>query len=215
MSRMRVRARALDMLGRQQMAGIPSAIHELFKNAHDAYADNVRVDFFRRSRMLLMWDDGVGMTFDDFEQRWLTLGTESKIGGGELAAPYKDPNKPERPILGEKGIGRLAVATIGPQVLIITRARRDDGLHNPVVSFINWSVFEAGGINLEEIEVPVKSLRFPPDKDSILELLGITEKNIREIESRLPADLVLESGMNCNFSGQSCLIFFGLSPQLQ
>ena len=159
MSRIRVRARALDMLGRQQMAGIPGVIHELFKNAYDAYADNVRVDFFRLSRMLLLWDDGVGMTYDDFEQRWLTLGTESKIGrAGELTAPYKDPNKPERPVPGEKGIGRLAVATIGPQVVIITRAQRGDGLHDPVISFINWTVFEAGGINLEEIEIPVKTL---------------------------------------------------------
>ena len=35
------------MLGRQQIAGIPTAISELFKNAHDAYADNVEADFFR------------------------------------------------------------------------------------------------------------------------------------------------------------------------
>ncbi len=116
MPRMRVRARALDMLGRQQMAGIPSAIHELFKNAHDAYADSVRVDFFRSSGILVLWDDGVGMTRDDFVERWLTLGTESKVGtGAGLSPPYRDPKKPERPILGEKGIGRLAIATIGPQ----------------------------------------------------------------------------------------------------
>ena len=35
----RTRARTVDMLGRQQIAGIPTAISELFKNAHDAYAD--------------------------------------------------------------------------------------------------------------------------------------------------------------------------------
>ena len=45
MARIKVRARAVDMLGRQQIAGIPTAIHELFKNAHDAYADRVRVDY--------------------------------------------------------------------------------------------------------------------------------------------------------------------------
>ena len=41
----RVRARTLDMLGRQQIAGVPTAISELFKNAHDAYANNVQVDY--------------------------------------------------------------------------------------------------------------------------------------------------------------------------
>ena len=38
-------ARTLEMLGRQQIAGIPTAISELFKNANDAYADKVEVDY--------------------------------------------------------------------------------------------------------------------------------------------------------------------------
>ena len=51
MAEFRVRARAVDMLGRQQIAGIPTAIHELFKNAYDAYAENVEVDYFRGERL--------------------------------------------------------------------------------------------------------------------------------------------------------------------
>ena len=47
MSKFKTRARTVDMLGRQQIAGIPNAISELFKNAHDAYADRVEVDYFR------------------------------------------------------------------------------------------------------------------------------------------------------------------------
>ena len=43
MARLNVRARAVDFLGRQQVAGIPTAISELFKNAHDAYADRDRL----------------------------------------------------------------------------------------------------------------------------------------------------------------------------
>ena len=30
-------------------------------------------------------------------------------------------------MLGEKGIGRLAIATIGPQLLVLTRAKTDGG----------------------------------------------------------------------------------------
>ena len=92
MARIKVRARALDMLGRQQMASIPNALHELFKNAYDAYANNVRVDYFRRSKLLVLHDDGVGMTEEEFETRWLTLGTESKVKSVGLE-PYKDPNQ--------------------------------------------------------------------------------------------------------------------------
>ena len=77
-----VSARTVDMLGRQQIAGIPTAISELFKNAHDAYARNVEVDYFRDDGLFVLRDDGLGMTREDFERRWLTLGTDSKIGFG-------------------------------------------------------------------------------------------------------------------------------------
>src|SRR5580704_3164918 len=112
------------MLGRQQIAGIPTAISELFKNAHDAYADRAEVDFYRSDGLFLLRDDGVGMSRDDFESRWLTLGTESKVKSSVtgMSMPKIDPTKPRRPILGEKGIGRLAIAVVGPQVLVLTRA---------------------------------------------------------------------------------------------
>ncbi len=79
MAGFKARARALDMLGRQQISGIPTAISELFKNAYDAYADNVIVDYFRSDGLLILRDDGFGMTKDEFENRWLTIGTESKV----------------------------------------------------------------------------------------------------------------------------------------
>ncbi len=46
MARIQTRARAVDMLGRQQIAGVANALVELFKNAHDAYAENIAVDYF-------------------------------------------------------------------------------------------------------------------------------------------------------------------------
>ena len=45
------------MLGRQQIAGIPTAISELFKNAHDAYADRVEVDYYRRDGLFVLRDE--------------------------------------------------------------------------------------------------------------------------------------------------------------
>src|SRR5258706_5472768 len=98
MARFRVRARTVDMLGRQQIAGIPTARSELFKNAHDAYAKNVEVDFFRSAGLFLLRDDGVGMTREEFEERWLVLGTESKIGGARMSLPYQPSHLPSRPI---------------------------------------------------------------------------------------------------------------------
>ncbi|MFR7465031.1 MAG: ATP-binding protein [Phocaeicola vulgatus] len=79
MAQFKTRARALDLLGRQQIAGIPTAINELIKNAHDAHADKFDIDFLRCNNLLVLRDDGLGMTKEEFETRWLTLGTESKL----------------------------------------------------------------------------------------------------------------------------------------
>ena len=160
MARVKVRARAVDMLGRQQIAGIPTAIHELFKNAHDAYAHLVRVDYIHTLDLLLLRDDGLGMTLEDFEGKWLTLGTESKVLGNDpdLLVWTGPEGLPRRTSLGEKGIGRLAIAAIGPQVLVYSRAVRESGPRRPVLGFVNWSLFEQPGLDLDRIEIPVVEL---------------------------------------------------------
>ena len=155
MATFKTRARTIDMLGRQQIAGIPTAISELFKNAHDAYADRVEIDFYRSDNLFVLRDDGIGMSKNDFVTRWLTIGTESKFDPNRR--PPSDPDKEKRPMLGEKGIGRLAIATIGPQLLVLTRAKTDDGGHDLTVAFLNWSIFEWPGINLEDIDIPLRS----------------------------------------------------------
>jgi hypothetical protein len=183
MAKMRVRARAVDMLGRQQIAGIPTAIHELFKNAHDAYASRVEVDFFRADRVLVLRDDGVGMTRADFESRWLTLGTESKVGANkETTIPWlAEQRGGRRPILGEKGVGRLAIAAIGPQVLVLTRAIRENGqLDELVVALVHWGLFELPGIDLDQIDIPIRV--FPggtlPDKAGIRSLVESSQASV-------------------------------------
>ena len=166
MANFRTRARALDLLGRQQIAGIPTAINELIKNAHDAYADNFDIDYLRNKDLLALRDDGLGMTRSEFENRWLTIGTESKLKHSKTTLPPIDPDKPLRHIMGEKGIGRLAIASIGKQVLILTRAT-NRGTGNYVASFINWEIFELPNINLDDIIIPVKEFACLPDSTDI------------------------------------------------
>ena len=145
------------MLGRQQIAGTQNAINELFKNAHDAYASHVRIDFFEDEGTLIIRDDGVGMTKEDFEEKWLVLGTESKAAGNR-DLQFRPIGAKARPITGEKGIGRLAIALLGRQVLILTRAIREDGLYDLVMGLVHWGIFEMPGINLDEIEIPTMTM---------------------------------------------------------
>jgi signal transduction histidine kinase len=188
MAKIKVRARAVDMLGRQQIAGIPTAIHELFKNAHDAYADHVEVDFYRDDGLLILRDDGFGMSREDFESRWLTLGTESKVGANEPGGQGAIPGGgPPRPIMGEKGIGRLAIAAIGPQVLVLTRpamADADSSDRPLVASLVNWRLFEIPGLDLDSIDIPVVEIPSADEFDAatLKKLADRVRANVESLE---------------------------------
>jgi signal transduction histidine kinase len=189
MAQFKTRARALDLLGRQQIAGIPTAISELIKNAHDAYADKFDIDFLRKDDLLVLRDDGLGMTKDEFEKFWLTIGTESKFVNNKTSLPPIDNSKPIRPIMGEKGIGRLAIASIGKQVLIISKAKLRDKDYPMVVALINWELFELPGINLEDITIPIKEFEDLPTRENID---SIKNEIIASLDDLLKQDIILK-----------------------
>ncbi|WP_229091306.1 ATP-binding protein [Bacteroides fragilis] len=232
MAQFKTRARALDLLGRQQIAGIPTAINELIKNAHDAYADRFDIDFLRKENLLVLRDDGLGMTKEEFETRWLTIGTESKFANKKTALPPVDKSKALRPIMGEKGIGRLAIASIGKQVLIISKAKLRNKNFKIVVAFINWELFELPGINLEDIAIPVKEFDCLPNEDDID---NIKNEVITSLDNLLKQDVILKEDYirikenvnnwninpeslnrklvgNFEFSGEKGGTFFYISP---
>lgn len=190
-AQMTVRARAVDMLGRQQIAGVPSAVHELFKNAYDAFAQRVEVDVLRQQKIFMLRDDGIGMTHHDFINRWLTVGTESKLGTKISTAPWLgDYGKIKRHVLGEKGIGRLAIAVIGPAVLILTRASREDGLHDLVVALVHWGLFEIPGIGLDQVVVPIRTFKGDdfPGKADIDAMIAVVLSSLDGLEPNLTSD---------------------------
>ncbi|XCN73879.1 MAG: ATP-binding protein [Candidatus Electrothrix aestuarii] len=170
------------MLGRQQIADVSTAISELFKNAHDAYADHVEVDYFRSDNLLVLRDDGIGMTKEEFENRWLVLGTESKLDAASHNKMFKPSGKSPRQIMGEKGIGRLAIALLGSQVLVLTRGKRESGLSDLTMCFIHWGLFELPSLNLDDLDFPVVSItggKLPSEK----EVVGLVAQNRFLVES--------------------------------
>jgi len=178
------RARTLDMLGRQQIAGIPTAISELFKNAHDADASCVEVDYYRSDGLFVMRDNGIGMKLNEFKDNWLTIATETSIQ--RKKRPLK-LTRGDRPILGEKGIGRLAIATIAPQVLVLTRANRNGILSDLTVAFLNWRFFECPELNLQDVRIQLQT--FPggrmPNGSDIKEMVGCFQEMNAQILERI------------------------------
>ena len=183
----KARARTLDMLGRQQIAGIPTAISELFKNAHDADATRVEVDYYRRDGLFVLRDDGFGMGRDEFVDRWLTIATEASVERKRAERRLPASAKRARPVLGEKGIGRLAIATIAPQVLVLTRAWSDGTLSDVTAAFLNWRVFECPELNLQDIRIPLRT--FPggtlPSGEDVADMVRDFQSRNKHLRERV------------------------------
>ncbi|WP_351088225.1 ATP-binding protein [Shewanella sp. S1-49-MNA-CIBAN-0167] len=145
------RARTIDHLGREQIADCPTAISELWKNAYDAYARNVELHIFDGEiEVAALIDDGHGMSRLEFEEKWLTIGTESKTSGFEINDNDRDGLK-YRAKQGQKGIGRLSSAALGSLLLIISK-RKDN---NYVAALIDWRLFENPFMFLQDIRIPI------------------------------------------------------------
>lgn len=145
------RARTIDHLGRGQIADAPTAVSELWKNAYDAYARNVALHLFDGERKIgAIFDDGIGMNREDVINRWLVIGTESKIESFD-ASPVDTLGLPIRPRQGEKGIGRLSAAFLAPGTVLVSK-RADSPF---VVVVVDWRLFENPYLALEDIQLPV------------------------------------------------------------
>lgn len=148
----RARARTVDHLGREQIADCPTAVSELWKNAYDAYARAIGLHIFDGEiPVAAVVDDGHGMSGNEFIERWLMLGTEAKAGDNEVPEEDRDGLSPRRR-QGQKGIGRLSVAYLGPTTMVLTKRRGGPF----VAALIDWRLFQNPYLALDDVQVPVE-----------------------------------------------------------
>ena len=147
----KTRARTIDHLGREQIADCPTAISELWKNAYDAYAREVALHIYDGEvPIAALVDDGHGMNRREFEEKWLVVGTESKADGSEVTEEDRN-GLLIRPRQGQKGIGRLSSAALGPLLLVVSKRRTEPF----VAALIDWRLFENPFLYLQDIGLPV------------------------------------------------------------
>ncbi|PSU31838.1 ATP-binding protein [Photobacterium lutimaris] len=150
-STFKTRARTIDHLGREQIADCPTAISELWKNSFDAYATDVSLHLFDGDTdVAALLDNGHGMSRQEFEEKWLTVGTESKTDGFEIKQADRNGLK-HRAKQGQKGIGRLSSAALGPLLLLVSKRKND----RFVAALIDWRLFENPYIYLDDIRIPI------------------------------------------------------------
>lgn len=154
-----VDAKLLRELG-ERLVGRPHiALAELIKNSYDADARKVEIRFSGDSIDVI--DDGHGMSYDDFVDKWMRIGTVHK---------QRRRRTPElnRAYTGSKGIGRLAAQVLGRAMEIDSVALKNqhlDGverrhtanrsqLHDQVSATIDWDdAIDKATINEVEVEL--------------------------------------------------------------
>lgn len=139
---------AYRLLGRELITDRITALFELVKNAYDANADNVSVQFLNinpktEKSKIIISDDGLGMTFFDVENRWMVIGTSSKRRQRETPEPYK------RKVAGKKGVGRFAVDQLGAKLILKTKKKGTDQLLCLETDWSEYSKLENKQLTLE------------------------------------------------------------------
>lgn len=135
----RPRARMLRLLGDELIRSPQIAVFELLKNSYDADASEATVTLHDiedpDEAVIVVEDDGSGMTLDTVINNWLEPGTDYRAR--QKSQGLRSPRFGRLP-MGEKGIGRFAVHKLGMVVEVITRASDN----NEVVIELDWEELE-------------------------------------------------------------------------
>lgn len=175
MPQFRAKARAVELLGKGQIADLPTAISELWKNGYDAYGDNLEAFLYLEGyqdfddALFVLSDDGKGMDTEDILNKWFVLGTDSKSRYEMDVQGIDTLFKPPRVKMGEKGIGRLAVAYLGPQMVMLSKK-----INHPLqIVFFDWRILENFDLFISDINIPLRSIDTESQFEKAIEELKI------------------------------------------
>lgn len=105
----------LNHLGRNLYRNIITVLGEAISNSWDADAHNVWIQIDRGSNAMCIYDDGIGMTADDFQNKFLKIGYSKRRNGN-------NKSKLGRPFIGRKGIGKLALLSCAKRIHIASKS---------------------------------------------------------------------------------------------
>lgn len=104
----------LNHLGRNLYRNFVTVLAEAISNAWDAEANNVWIDINTATSTFSIKDDGIGMTPDDFQNKFLKIGYSKRRNGDRATADG-------RPYIGAKGIGKLALLSCAQRVSVFSK----------------------------------------------------------------------------------------------
>ena len=203
-------ARVIKHLGRDLITSSEVAVIELIKNSIDAKAQNINLrvysnnlpkelfniakianipDDYLYKPMLLVEDDGIGMTDHTIDEGFLKIATDIKAN--------------EKDVLGKKGIGRLATQRLGSALLVETSSSSEN--HTSFV-FIDWNAVISGNIDVPSFESEATS------HHTRLWIFGINPEDfVDNAQAQIAFESSVESDVQINRYLKSALNFL-VSP---
>jgi len=106
----------LNHLGRSLYRSFATVLGEAISNGWDADAKNVQIYVDRDKHSFFIKDDGLGMTADDFQNKFLKIGYSKRKDGTRRSASG-------RPFIGRKGIGKLALLSCADKITVISKVK--------------------------------------------------------------------------------------------
>jgi hypothetical protein len=164
-----VDAAILHELG-ERLIGRPAiALGELVKNSFDADAAICQIQFARDE--IVISDNGMGMSQDDFLHYWMRIGTTHKIDQGTSKLLG-------RPLTGSKGIGRLSAQFLADEMILESTSANDD--RRSIYAIVDWRN-AVRGKDLSKVDVAWEmrreTVRYPDDSPSGTRITLKTLKN--------------------------------------
>lgn len=162
-----VDAGLIDRLGRELVGRSETAVSELIKNAYDADAIEVVVNFIDTNEVggtLIIKDNGVGMNLDQLKNGFMTISSSDKIHN-PISLRYK------RSRAGRKGIGRFATQRLGNKLTIITQTRESI---QAIKLVINWDDYTIDN-NIIDIKNKVAFIDKTQEEGTTLIIEGLRE----------------------------------------
>ncbi len=162
----RPKARLISTIGSEIIKDKYAAIIELVKNAYDADANNIIIDFkmVNNGLSIIIEDDGFGMSKDTIINKWLVPATNDKL------LNKKSPKG--RKVQGKKGIGRFSAAILGNSLTLIS-------WHNSIENklSIDWNAFNEDKF-LDEIGIDISESKTTHHNGTRFEIIAVENTNL-------------------------------------
>lgn len=187
MPKLKPRARLIRTIGDKLISGPEAALIELVKNSYDADSPFVEIEIFPplnglNNGKITIRDSGHGMTYENILNDWLEPATDTKTKN-------KISKSGKRTVLGAKGVGRFASASLGKEITLTSIAKLNDCYQKSSLK-LDWDIFESNTY-LDDIDIDIDKTEIKDVENTgvLIEITGLStvwdEKKVRKLVREL------------------------------